>query len=140
VADGLPAAGSVLCIGGPLLAARAGSPAEACDNPACRAITAAYGPLFVHAQLNPATHESLHELYGPAPDPAAAPPTTGVRVPVSILYGAADPRVPAGGEADLVAGYGHVDLLIGRNAAQEVFPRVVAHLRRARATRAPAPG
>jgi cholesterol oxidase len=136
---GAAAAGSVLCIGGPLPEARPGSVAEACDNPSCRAITAAYGPLFVHAQLNPATHESLHELYGTAPEPVPAPAPSDVRVPVSHLCGAADPRVPES-QADALAGYGHIDLLVGRNAAEEVFPRVLEHLRRARATPASAPG
>jgi len=139
VAGGLSGVQSVACVGGPLSAPRAGSVLEPCDNVACRQIGAAYGPLFEHAQLNPATHESLHELYGSPRQDGASPDTANVDVPVTLIYGAADPRVPAG-SADLIVGYGHVDLLVGKDAARDVFPRLLQNLRQATAKEAaPAP-
>jgi cholesterol oxidase len=38
--------------------------AENCGNSACRALELAYGPLFEHPSLNPATHDSVHEIFG----------------------------------------------------------------------------
>ena len=37
---------------------------EWCTSPVCRRITLMYGPLYEHDQLNLATHEALHELFG----------------------------------------------------------------------------
>jgi cholesterol oxidase len=37
---------------------------ERCASPVCRRITFMYGPLFEHDQVNRATHEALHELFG----------------------------------------------------------------------------
>ena len=39
---------------------------ESCHNPVCRRITFMYAPLYQHAQLNVATHEALHEMFGQA--------------------------------------------------------------------------
>lgn len=39
---------------------------EECDSDVCRRITASYGPLYEHDQLNRATHDALAELFGPA--------------------------------------------------------------------------
>jgi cholesterol oxidase len=37
---------------------------ERCDSAVCRRITVMYGELYQHAQLSPATHASLDELFG----------------------------------------------------------------------------
>jgi len=40
--------------------------AEQCNNPVCKRITFMYGPLYEHAQLDAATHDALHEMFGVA--------------------------------------------------------------------------
>jgi cholesterol oxidase len=37
---------------------------ERCQNPVCHRITFMYAPLYQHEQLNEATHEALHEMFG----------------------------------------------------------------------------
>jgi cholesterol oxidase len=37
---------------------------ERCANPVCRRVTFMYGPLYEHDQLNLATHDALHEIFG----------------------------------------------------------------------------
>lgn len=37
---------------------------ESCQNPVCHRITFMYAPLYQHGQLNEATHEALHEMFG----------------------------------------------------------------------------
>ena len=39
---------------------------EHCNNPVCHRITFLYNLLYEHAQLNEATHDALHELFGTA--------------------------------------------------------------------------
>jgi cholesterol oxidase len=39
---------------------------ESCQNPVCHRITFMYAPLYQHEQLNEATHEALHEMFGVA--------------------------------------------------------------------------
>jgi len=39
---------------------------ERCDSPVCHRITFMYGHLYEHAQLNEATHATLHETFGVA--------------------------------------------------------------------------
>jgi len=39
---------------------------ERCQNPVCHRITFMYAPLYQHARLNEATHETLHEMFGVA--------------------------------------------------------------------------
>jgi len=126
LANGPRTLASVVCIGGPL-PPTLGTP-EPCNNDVCRRIAAVHGRLFEHAQLNPGTHETLHELYGLAGEPQAASMPGSVDIPLTYIYGAADPRVPPD-HVQPVAGYGHVDLLIGANAAQEVFPLILQHLK-----------
>ena len=37
---------------------------ETCQSPVCHRITFMYAPLYRHEQLNEATHEALHEMFG----------------------------------------------------------------------------
>ncbi len=39
---------------------------QPCQNPVCHRITFMYAPLYRHTQLNEATHEALHEMFGVA--------------------------------------------------------------------------
>lgn len=39
---------------------------ERCKNPVCHRVTFLYAPLYEHDQLNTATHDNLHELFGVA--------------------------------------------------------------------------
>ncbi len=39
---------------------------ERCSSPVCHRITFMYAPLYEHAQLNQATHDALHEMFGVA--------------------------------------------------------------------------
>ena len=39
---------------------------EECDSPVCHRISFMYAPLYQHEQLNQATHDALHELFGVA--------------------------------------------------------------------------
>ena len=38
---------------------------EDCNHPVCRRIFSVYGPSYAHAQLNDATHDAIHEMFGP---------------------------------------------------------------------------
>ena len=42
------------------------APAEWCDSATCRRISAMYGPLYKHARLSRATHQTLQEQFGQA--------------------------------------------------------------------------
>ena len=42
------------------------APEECCDSATCRRISAMYGPLYKHARLTEATHQSLPEQFGQA--------------------------------------------------------------------------
>lgn len=37
---------------------------ESCDSPVCRRIFGLFGPSYRHAQLNAATHDAMHEMFG----------------------------------------------------------------------------
>jgi cholesterol oxidase len=37
---------------------------QPCDSPVCHRITFMYAPLYRHQQLNEATHDALHEMFG----------------------------------------------------------------------------
>jgi cholesterol oxidase len=52
---------------------------EACDSAVCCRITFMYAPLYRHEQLNQATHDALHEMFGVANIESFAHLTTMVR-------------------------------------------------------------
>lgn len=39
---------------------------EFCNSPVCRRIAFMYAPLYEHSQINDATHQALHEMFGVA--------------------------------------------------------------------------
>jgi cholesterol oxidase len=128
-----------------------------------------YGLLWEHANLNEATHATLHETFGVANievfEHLAACVRAGhvvdragrdvylahperMRLPVCFLHGAENQTFlpettrrtyewlrahngPALYSRHQVVGYGHLDCWIGREAARDVFPLVLAHLERA---------
>jgi cholesterol oxidase len=139
---------------------------EWCTSPVCRRVTFMYGLLFEHDQLNLATHEGLHELFGVVNLTVfeqlagmvregrlvRADGTPGIRdlerlrLPILFLHGEENRCfLPAGTAASVqvlaeanganlyryepIPGYGDMDCLIGKNAARDVFPLVLRHLR-----------
>jgi cholesterol oxidase len=147
---------------------------ERCESEVCRRIQFVYGLPFVHARLDEATHDALHEIYGAASIVALEDWAAMVRkghvpnlgsgwwpfwrprrkanlarlaIPIHYLHGENDRTLfarstektmtmlaKANGAAlytrDLLAGWGHIDPLIGRDAAREVYPKIVAAIDR----------
>jgi cholesterol oxidase len=148
------------------LALQPSEPGERCNSPVCRRITFMYGHLYEHAQLNEATHATLHETFGVANmrslehlalcarkgqvvDGAGAdaylPHPERMHLPITFLHGS-DNRCflpestnltyewlrqangPERYSRRLLAGYGHADCWLGKNAAVDVFPHALQHL------------
>ncbi len=139
---------------------------EFCHNPVCRRIAFMYAPLYQHAQLNSATHEALHEMFGLAcvrsfehlaemtrvghlVDSAGRevylPNLKRLAIPISLIHGednecflpestniSYDLLRKANGadlyERHVIARYGHIDCILGKNAAVDVYPLVLRHL------------
>lgn len=139
---------------------------EHCTNPTCHRITFLYSLLYEHAQLNEATHEALHEMFGVANIRALEHLSLLVRtkhlvnakgeevymnhldrlkLPICLIHGAENQCfLPVSTEltfnalreangADLysrhvIPGYGHIDCIYGKNAAQDVYPYMLEHL------------
>jgi cholesterol oxidase len=141
---------------------------ERCASPVCRRIRFMYGEVFAHEQLDQATHDALHEVFGVANLTTFAHITRILRagravdhqgrdvylprlerltLPLAFLHGAENRLfLPRGSEitCDLlrerlgperytrhvVPGYAHMDCFVGRGAARDVFPIVLAELER----------
>lgn len=140
---------------------------ERCASPICRRICFMYAPLYEHDQLNTATHDVLHEMFGIANMTAMdhlarlvrvghvvaadgrevyMPHLKRLAIPICFIHGAEnacfDPRSTAltvqalqaenGNlyERHLIAGYGHIDCIFGRNAVVDVYPAILGHLQR----------
>jgi cholesterol oxidase len=139
---------------------------EHCGEPDCRFINSVYGCTHTHAQLDNATHHSLHGAFGYgntttlghlalmmrrrlAVDAQGCEVYTQhperLALPLHFLAGARNYIFkPAGTQATLdwlrthndpelyscswLAEYAHLDAIIGRDAAVDVFPSVLAHL------------
>jgi cholesterol oxidase len=138
---------------------------ETCRSPVCRRITFMYGHLYHHDQLNRATHDALHELFGVASlsmfDHLAQMVRAGhavtadgasclhhldrLALPITFIHGAENacflPEGTSQTMAELaavngpdwyrrkvVARYGDIDCLIGKDAARDVFPLILEHL------------
>ena len=137
-----------------------------CRNPICHRIAFLYGPGYKHDQLNAATHDAMHELFGDATITAfehlaqlsrakhlvAADGTeiyldqlSRMAVPTLFLHGADNGCfLPSSTEESfgvlsqvnparlyqrrVIPGYGHGDCIIGKHAAQDVYPLIVEHL------------
>jgi cholesterol oxidase len=139
---------------------------EHCDSSVCHRITFLYSLLYEHAQLNDATHEALHELFGVANIRALEHLSLMVRkrhlvdaegneiymqhldrlkVPICFIHGAENQcylpistqitydalRAANGNQLysrHVIPGYGHIDCIYGKNAAEDVYPYMLEHL------------
>jgi cholesterol oxidase len=144
---------------------------ERCNSRVCRRIIFLYSHVYEHDQLNTATHDHLHELFGIANiaafehltriirrghlvtargEDAYLPHLERLAIPITFLHGAENACcLPEGSEETLellsrangaslyrrevIPDYGHVDCIIGKNAAEDVFPLVLRHLEETRA-------
>lgn len=137
-----------------------------CNSAVCRRIWMIYGEVFGHSQLNDATHQAVHEMFGIANVTAFNHILTMIRegkivdkdgndvylpnigrlkIPLT-LFQAEDNKLflPEGTEktfnllsekngADgyqliVVPKYQHMDCFIGKNAASDIFPTILAQL------------
>jgi cholesterol oxidase len=139
---------------------------ERCDSPVCHRVTFLYAPIFEHDQLNAATHDNLHELFGVASisnfeqlgkmtragkivnhegEDVYLPHVERMAIPIAFIHGAENELwlpdstrhtyewlCEANGKElfsrTLFPGYGHIDCIFGKNAAQDVYPVILKHL------------
>jgi cholesterol oxidase len=67
---------------------------ERCTSPVCHRLTVMYGLIFEHDQLNTATHDRLHELFGIAPITMFEQLSTMVRAGRLVNYAGEDVYLP----------------------------------------------
>lgn len=141
---------------------------EECGSAFCRRVMFMYGEVYDHDNLNDATHEHLHEVFGVAnmrtfqqitrilraghavaADGAELylPEVERFRLPISFVHGANNRLfLPEGSRLtydylvehngpdlytrQVIDGYAHMDLYIGKDAARDVYPVVTAELDR----------
>jgi cholesterol oxidase len=138
---------------------------EWCKSPVCRRITFMYGPLYEHDQINLATHDALHEMFGVVSldvfDHLAKMVRAGhalnadgvsyvrdlrrLALPITFLHGEenacflpastlktmkvlAEANGPELYRHEVIPDYGDMDCIIGKDAARDVFPRILRHL------------
>jgi cholesterol oxidase len=139
---------------------------ERCNSPVCHRVTFLYAPLYKHDQLNNATHDILHELFGPASisnfrhlgvltrkgylvtaqgEDSYLPRVERLAIPIAFIHGAENETWTPESTAQtydwlcehngsglysrhLIANYGHIDCIFGRDAATDVYPFILQHL------------
>jgi cholesterol oxidase len=139
---------------------------EHCDSAVCHRITFMYSLLYEHDQLNTATHDALHEMFGVANmrsfdhlarmvragkvvsfdgDDAYLPHLDRMAIPITFIHGAENQcflphsteltyealrqRNGAGlYQRHLIANYGHIDCIFGKNASRDVYPLILRQL------------
>lgn len=138
---------------------------ETCTSNVCRRITFMYGPLYKHDQLNRATHDAMHELFGVtsltvfeelarmvrqghavrADGTSYLSDLNRLAIPITFIHGKEngcflpessgatfDLLCQANGphlyRRSIMAGYGDVDCLIGKNAVRDIYPLILEHL------------
>jgi cholesterol oxidase len=160
-------------------------PGERCNNPVCRRIRFMYGEVYKHDQLNNATHNSIHEVFGVANlsafehialmlrqpnqpkwwqfwkflkyrghivdkdgNDAYLPHLERLAIPIAFIHGAENGLFfPKGTEITynllcekngshlysrhVISNYAHMDCFIGKNAARDVYPIILAELEKA---------
>ncbi len=137
-----------------------------CTSATCHRISFMYAPLYEHANLNQATHDNLHEMFGVANMRAFIhlallvdtghlvdyygrevylPHLDRLRIPITFIHGGQNECfLPESTEITfnllsqangsnfykrhVVPGYGHIDCIYGKSAANDVFPFVLEHL------------
>jgi cholesterol oxidase len=139
---------------------------ERCNSPVCHRITFLYAPLYEHDQLNTATHDVLHEMFGVASmsnfkhlgvltreghlvtaigEEAYLPNVERLAIPIAYIHGAENETwLPESTELTfnwlrenndrhlykrhLIANYGHIDCIFGKNASVDIYPYILNHL------------
>ena len=139
---------------------------ETCNSPTCRRILFMYGEVYSHGQLNPATHDAMHEMFGVANTRAFAhvskmistghavaadggeaylPNVGRLKIPITFIHGEQNRLfLPEGSlktfdylsatngpsyyARHVIPGYAHMDCFIGKDAARDVYPLVLAEL------------
>ena len=139
---------------------------ESCNSPVCHRITFLYAPLYEHDQLDTATHDVLHEMFGVASmsnfqhlgvltrkgrlvtaggEDSYLPHVERLAIPITYIHGAENETwLPESTELTfnwlrenndrhlyrrhLIANYGHIDCIFGKNAAVDVYPLILNHL------------
>lgn len=139
---------------------------ERCNSRTCHRISFMYGLLYEHDQLNEATHDALHEMFGVANVSSLAhlarlvrvghlvdangnevymPHLDRLAIPIRFIHGAENAcfepvstektvaalksvNDPALYDRFVIPGYGHIDCIYGKNAADDVYPLILEHL------------
>ena len=139
---------------------------EQTNSPVDKRIAFMYGQLWELDNLNQATHDSLHELFGVANiesfqhlalmmreghavanngDEIYLPHADRLKIPMRFIHGAENQTfLPEGTEKavaylseangahwydiKMIANYGHIDCIYGKNAIVDVFPYIKEHL------------
>ncbi|NDJ23211.1 hypothetical protein GS682_16525 [Nostoc sp. B(2019)] len=139
---------------------------EPYNNPVDRRILFMYGEVYKIAQLNEATHDAIHEIFGPGNltffrhislilrqghivnkdgKDVYLPHLERLAIPIALIHGADNAFfLPEGSEitykllcdkngGDLyvrhvIPDYAHMDCFMGKNAAKDIFPTVLAEL------------
>ena len=137
-----------------------------CNSAVCRRIWTIYGNVYKHDNLNDATHQAIHEMFGIGNIAAFnhilqtirsgkvvdkdgqdvyMPNLARLKFPITFLHGAQNNLfLPEGSDRSfklltqkngaegykriVLPNYAHMDMFIGRNAAQDVFPLVAGEL------------
>jgi cholesterol oxidase len=139
---------------------------EFCNSPVCHRITFLYALLYEHDQLNTATHDVLHEMFGVSSmknfehvgllaregkllsadgEDIYLPNVERLAIPITYIHGVENEAwLPESTELTfnwlrehngrhlykrhLIANYGHIDCIFGKNAAVDVYPLILSHL------------
>ena len=145
------------------MAAALGPP---CNSAVCRRIWLIYGEVYGHAQLNEATHEAIHEMFGIADtttfnhlltmiragqvvdkdgNDVYLPNIQRLKIPLAFLQAMNNHLfLPEGTERSYellvskngadgyvrvqVPNYNHMDCFVGKNAAKDIYPLILAQL------------
>ncbi|MDM9382564.1 hypothetical protein QUB80_17840 [Chlorogloeopsis sp. ULAP01] len=139
---------------------------EPYNNPVDRRILFMYGEVYKIDQLNEATHDAIHEIFGPANmtffrhislilrrgqildkdgKDIYLPHLERLAIPIAFIHGADNAFfLPEGSEITykllcdkngkdlyvrhVIPDYAHMDCFMGKNAAKDVFPTILAEL------------
>ncbi|MFN6572651.1 alpha/beta hydrolase [Dendronalium sp. ChiSLP03b] len=139
---------------------------EPYNNPVDRRILFMYGEVYKIAQLNEATHDAVHEIFGPANmtffrhislilreghivnkdgKDVYLPHLERLAIPIALLHGADNAFFLPEGSAitykllceknggdlyvrHVIPDYAHMDCFMGKNAARDIFPTILAEL------------
>lgn len=139
---------------------------EPYNNPVDRRILFMYGEVYKIAQLNEATHDAVHEIFGPGNltffrhislilreghivdqhgKDVYLPHLERLAIPIALIHGADNAFFLPEGSAitykllcekngsdlyvrHLIPDYAHMDCFMGKNAARDIFPTILAEL------------